>query len=112
MSKTMVSERRRHKRISLFSELECSYAGGMDKRPKRLLDISSGGMFIDCMLPPAIGTIVDIKFNLQGYDKPIHAKAQVMFRQEGVGMGVQFTEIDREVLASIEALIAHIEKTG
>ncbi|MBI1745217.1 MAG: PilZ domain-containing protein [Acidobacteria bacterium] len=109
---TLAAEKRRHKRLALLNEIMVMFSGRMDKRPTRLLDISSGGLFIDCMLPPPVGTIVDLKFNLQGYEQPIEAQGQVRFKQDGLGMGVQFTRIDPDVQAYIESLLAHIEKAG
>lgn len=112
MAQTMVAERRRHKRIALFSDVQCLYPGEISGRPKRLIDISVGGMFIDCILPPPMGTMVDLQFRLQGYNSPIDAKAQVVFVQDGIGMGVEFTQIDPDVRAFIEAMIAHIDTVG
>ena len=117
-----VAERRRDRRVALFNEVECSFNGCMDKRPKRILDISVGGMYVEWAYPPPVGTPVELKFRIQGYDRPVvvkgevgqapgvvRAAGEVRHTQEGIGMGVLFTNIDPDVHAHIRRMINQID---
>ncbi len=76
------------------------------------LDISEGGMFIYTQIPFPKGSLIDLSFTLAEGLVPLKKQARVKFVQEGVGVGVVFTNIsqaDRERLKRFidENLDAH-----
>jgi Tfp pilus assembly protein PilZ len=93
-------ERRKHKRVSIFQEM---YFG--DRSVRRMDDISEQGMFIATPDVYMIGSVLDLKFRLFNDDQPITVKAEVRYVQEGVGMGVHFTDLKAEDRERIKKFI-------
>lgn len=93
-------ERRKHKRVSIFQEM---YFG--DRSVRRMDDISEQGMFIATPDVFMIGSVLDLKFRLFNDDQPITVKAEVRYVQEGVGMGVHFTDLKTEDRERIKKFI-------
>ena len=93
-------ERRKYKRVSIFQEM---YFG--DRSVRRMDDISEQGMFIATPDIFMIGSILDLKFRLFNDDQPITVKAEVRYVQEGVGMGVHFTNLKTEDRERIKKFI-------
>ena len=93
-------ERRKYKRVSIFQEM---YFG--DRSVRRMDDISEQGMFIATPDIFMIGSILDLKFRLFNDDQPITVKAEVRYVQEGVGMGVHFTDLKGEDRERIKKFI-------
>lgn len=84
-------ERRKHKRVTIFQEILFGERGG-----RRMDDISEEGMFIATPEAFMKGSVLDLKFRLFNDEQPITVKAEVRYVQEGVGMGVQFTDLKPE----------------
>jgi len=93
-------ERRKHKRVSIFQEM---YFG--DRSVRRMDDISEQGMFIATSDVFMMGSVLDLKFQLFNDDQPITVKAEVRYVQEGVGMGVHFTNLKAEDRERIKKFI-------
>ena len=77
----------------------------------RAVDISEGGMFLLTGRSFPAGEAVFLEFTM--LQVPVTAKAVVQFNIEGVGMGVNFTDLadmDRELIA--EFVEKHIHETG
>ncbi|MCR4286618.1 MAG: response regulator [Deltaproteobacteria bacterium] len=58
------------------------------------LDMSEGGMFIYTHVPVPKGQLIELRFALKQGEPPVVLKAEVRFLQEGVGLGVIFTDAD------------------
>lgn len=58
------------------------------------LDMSEGGMFIYTHVPVPKGQLIELRFALKQGAPPVVLKAEVRFLQEGVGLGVIFTDAD------------------
>jgi Tfp pilus assembly protein PilZ len=93
-------ERRKHKRVSIFQEMLFG-----DRSVRRMDDISEQGMFIATPDVFMIGSVLDLKFRLFNDDQPITVKAEVRYVQEGVGMGVHFTNLKTEDRERIKKFI-------
>lgn len=100
------TERRRHKRVSLVQEIECS--GGPGSFGKRMTDISVGGMFVDGLTSFPSGSEIGMKFRLPGEDDPIEVRARVVYVQEKVGSGVQFLDLKQEDFRRIEEFVGRV----
>ena len=84
-------ERRKHKRVTIVQEM---FFG--DRGVRKMDDISEEGMFISTNEAFMKGSILDLKFRLFNDDQPITVKAEVRYIQDGVGMGVSFTDLKAE----------------
>ena len=93
-------ERRKHRRVTIFQEM---FFG--DRGERKMDDISEEGMFIATSEVFMKGSIIDLKFRLFNDDRPITVKAEVRYVQEGVGMGVHFTNLKTEDQERIKKFI-------
>jgi len=93
-------ERRKHKRVSIIQEI---FFGNRSLR--RMDDISEQGMYIATPEVFMKGSIIDLKFRLFNDDQPVTVKAEVRYVQEGVGMGVRFTNLKAEDRERIKKFI-------
>ncbi len=93
-------ERRRHKRVTILQEI---FFGGRASR--KMDDISEEGMFITSNEVFMVGSILDLKFRLFNDDQLITVKAEVRYSQEGVGMGVLFTNLKTKDRERIRAFV-------
>ena len=93
-------ERRKHKRVTIFQEM---FFG--DRGERKMDDISEQGMYIATSEVFMKGSIIDLKFRLFNDDQPIMVKAEVRYVQEGVGMGVHFTNLKEEDRERIKKFI-------
>ena len=59
------------------------------------LNISRGGLAIRTTSPLDVGTAVKVRFRLPTAKKDIEAEAHVAWTDRRVGMGLQFTKLDR-----------------
>jgi Tfp pilus assembly protein PilZ len=69
-------------------------------------DVGAGGMFIETSTFLDIGTQITLRFNLDDKGPIIVAQAAVSYHVSGLGMGVQFSEIDPEAQRRIEAYVS------
>jgi c-di-GMP-binding flagellar brake protein YcgR len=90
-------DRRLFARAPLATQLECDRCLSLAFSR----DVSLAGMFIETSAPLPVGSILQVRFNLNNKDKVVKATAQVTYDLEKIGMGVVFTEIeplDREAI--------------
>ena len=85
------SERRKYKRVTIIQEI---FFG--DRGVRKMDDISEEGMFIATSDVFMKGSLLDLKFRLFNDDQPITVKAEVRYVQDGVGMGMRFTNLKAE----------------
>ena len=112
-----MKELRAFPRLSLACEIEYSLIepgiiADQEKVVSKTRDISKGGICLITYLPLNKGDILDLRFRLQGYKKPIEAKGKVVWTQEfkigdqkGYDNGIEFVEIPEEHKSVIEEFI-------
>ena len=94
-------DRRRSGRIPHLVEIR--YASDSPVLSARVTDVSETGLFVDARSPLPDGARVTFSFFLTNspWDQPITGEGKVVWRQEGVGMGIDFitlTDVDRTKL--------------
>ena len=99
---SLMSEKRRHKRLPLTQEVECEVNGRAFKF--RSTDISAEGMFIETLGSFPSGTVITVKFRLPQCEDAITATAQVCYVQERIGFGIRFLDLPLEHVERILAL--------
>ena len=71
-------------------------------------NISKSGLFIATSNPLLVGDEIFMSFNMQGYDRPIKIKGEIVHASQQ-GIGVEFKEISLYVAQMIEALIERMK---
>lgn len=97
------ADKRKFRRVSLIHEIECEGDAGLFK--KRLADISEGGMFIDTLSAFSPGTLIRLRFRLANSDNPIRVSGKVVYVQDKIGTGVEFTDLSPQDRARIAEFI-------
>jgi uncharacterized protein (TIGR02266 family) len=70
------------------------------------LNVSSGGIAVRTTNPPAVDTTMKIRFRLPKGTHEIEADARVAWADRRVGMGIQFTRIEKSDKALVEAFVS------
>ena len=94
-------DRRRYPRVRLATQIESEE--GMSLGFSR--DVSTGGMFIETKEPLAVGTMVNLRFHLDGTTPIVVAEAEVVYQVAKLGMGVLFLNLSPEDRERIEAYV-------
>ena len=89
-------------RFSLYDHLQICYEGFTNEIPVRVPDLSTLGMFINTALTFPEGAILRISFILPRTNAQVHARSEVRYCLPGVGVGVEFINLDDEHVKSIE----------
>jgi hypothetical protein len=72
-------ERRRHKRFFVEGLLRFQPSGGVFSQDlSEVLNVSSGGVLIFTKAAPVVGSNVQVRFTIQGYNGEIQAKGRVL----------------------------------
>ena len=103
------TERRRTPRVGVELWVQEQCAAGMYYH--RVTNLSSEGFFVEKKIPFRVGQIVTMRLDLPGGGRPLQARSRVVDnyhdgRDNLLGAGFQFLELDRETRRSIEALVA------
>jgi hypothetical protein len=103
MSDNPPNEQRTSKRIPFYTEVQVAGVG-----MRRSLDLSIGGMYLETVATFPVGTLLDLRFKLQGSDQEdIHVQARVLYSHPGIGVGVAFVNLPHQesekILKWIEA---------
>ncbi len=90
---------RQYPRATYYSEAELE---GLDvsRVPCRLSELGAGGAFVEARTNLPVGARAAIRFQLG--DAAIVAQVEVRYAFEGIGMGLQFTQVsdaDRQAIA-------------
>jgi hypothetical protein len=96
----MAEERRQSGRTRYLVEVELD-----DLLKARISNLSADGAFIDCRTTPPPGTVVHLRFSVDGH--PVETAAEVRYSCPGIGMGVRFTSLspaERAELARVLGL--------
>ncbi len=86
-------ERRRAVRVTYVCDVEVLREDSQAIQ-QRLNDISTSGAFIDTTSPSPVGTVLQVRFPMNGV--LIEARAEVRFAMSQIGMGVRFIELSPE----------------
>jgi uncharacterized protein (TIGR02266 family) len=101
------SDRRSASRIPHLVEIR--YASDSPVLSARVTDVSEKGLFVDSRSPLAEGSPVTFSFSLNNSgDNPITGAGKVVWRQETVGMGIEFTDLSDENRAKIRQFIGKL----
>ena len=93
-------------RFSGFRDLTISYEGSHEEISVRVPDISVTGMFVTTGRYFPEGSVLKLSFKLARSNYPIEARGEVRYCLDGVGVGIQFTDLSDESKAAIEAELA------
>ena len=102
----MYEELRRHKRVSLRTELWIGQDGIFTRTDEALRDLSIGGAYVESRQVYPVGSVISIRFKIAASTNLISCSAIVRNAQIGDGFGVQFLDISRENVHLIERQVA------
>jgi hypothetical protein len=98
-----VNDDRRHSPRLLF----CNEVEVVGYGPRRSADLSAGGMFLETIAAFPRDTVLELKFKLGDSDSaPVVVQARVRYVANGIGVGVQFMDLDPNDRLRIERLMA------
>jgi uncharacterized protein (TIGR02266 family) len=102
-------DNRNFERRTLLSEIR--YVSNSPELHARIVDVSVGGLFVDTVNPLDLGAEVKFKLTLPGDDggREIEGEGKVTWRQETVGMGIQFTRMRRDDWEAIRLYVSSLE---
>ncbi len=69
------------------------------------LDLSEDGMYIYTRQQFIVGSIIEVTFSLEG--TKIDVSAKVVHSQPGIGIGVKFTELHKDIADKIKSYLSH-----
>jgi c-di-GMP-binding flagellar brake protein YcgR len=104
-------ERRRFERAPITAQVEyelTNSSSGPSRVRRNLANISLGGMFITTEEPIRAGTRMVVRFELPNRHRVI-AVSRVCYTRKGLGLGVEFLNLDDEDREEIEAYIAMLK---
>lgn len=94
-------DRRRNKRIPFVQDAIVEGVG-----PRRLSDLSVGGVYLESSVSFPVGTDIDLRFKLNDADpQDVQLKARVIYIHEGVGMGLLFINLSPEITEKIKKVV-------
>lgn len=112
----MTAHLRRHPRFVTAQEVEVELADRRDLQQLWTLDISKGGLFIQCEAPPANGTELEVRLSTP--DGTLALRARVVHVVDAVtartlgqtsGVGLQFIDLSKELRTKIERYVDGLE---
>ena len=98
-----IHDRRKFPRVPFIKEIRLDQLG-----IRKTIDLSNRGMYIECITPYPLGTILPISLELG--KETLCMEVRVAFTDPGIGMGVEFYKISSSIQLKIEALIQRILK--
>ena len=118
MGDTPFIEKRKFPRAPLIVEILSSELPENERRSKGLLcfysrNVSAGGIFLETAVPLKIGSIIYLRFELPGSDRPIITQAKVVRTSddpdEVPGMGIEFQHLGYYESKAIEEYVKSCE---
>ncbi len=100
-------ERRQYRRVVLVTQVRCEALGREELLVTR--NVSVGGLFINAKDPFPKDSEVSLTFRLKGETKSISCRGRIVSTTMGLGMGVQFFDLNEE---SRQALQKFIDETN
>jgi hypothetical protein len=105
----MSSERRRAPRYQFIADAEVTDVESGAKSKVKTGDLSIGGCFLRVLNPPAEGTEMRVTIFRAG--DAFTAVGRVVFVFPNTGMGIVFTEIESNALATLEEWLFELERS-
>jgi hypothetical protein len=105
----MSSERRRAPRYQFIADAEVTEVGSGAKFKVKTGDLSIGGCFLRMLNPPAEGAEVRVTIFRAG--EAFTALGRVVFVFPNTGMGIVFSAIESNPLATLEAWLSELERS-
>jgi uncharacterized protein (TIGR02266 family) len=101
------SDRRNASRIPHLVEIR--YSSDSPVLTARITDVSENGLFVEARSPLPEGSLVSFSFLLTNSpsDKPVTGEGKVVWRQEAVGMGIEFTDLSDENRAKLRLFVGN-----
>jgi hypothetical protein len=103
----MYSERRRAPRYQFIADAEVTEIGSGAKSKVKTGDLSIGGCFLRMLNPPAEGAEVRVTIFRAG--DAFTALGRVVFVFPNTGMGIVFSDIECNPLATLERWLSELE---
>lgn len=97
---------RRYPRIGLPRGMSVAWQAGGERIVSRVGTLGLGGIFIHTRMPPAVGEVVKLVFDVPGGE--VRARAVVRSSTAGRGMGVEFTAMQPEARARLTQLLRRL----
>src|ERR1051325_3877828 len=111
MKSSNPAERRRYERAEGIAQVEyelTNSSSGPSRVRRNMANISLGGMFITTEEPIRVGTRMVVRFELPNHHRVI-AVSRVCYARKGLGLGVEFLNLDEEDREEIEVYIATLK---
>jgi uncharacterized protein (TIGR02266 family) len=96
-------EKREHRRARLVTQVRCESLG----REEMLLtrDVSVGGVFVSSKDPFPTGSDIALALQLAAGGKSLSAHGKVVYSLKGLGMGIQFLDLDDENRVTLQKFV-------
>jgi len=104
------ADRRSHPRYAFVAAVEVVAAERGARIKTRVRDLSQQGCYVDTESPFDLGTSADVRIT-KG-TKSFEARARVVYRQPGRGMGLMFTAMEPGQLGTLTTWIAESRETS
>lgn len=114
MKKTTSADRRRFERAAITAQVEyelTNSSSGPSRVRRNLANISLGGIFITTEEAIKQGTRMVVRFELPNKHRVI-AVTRVRYARKGIGLGVEFLNLDDEDREEIKELIAALKQSA
>jgi len=69
------------------------------------LNVSPGGLAIRTASPVEVGTVMRVRFRLAATRGDIEAEAHVVWAEQGIGMGVEFSTLDKDARTALGSFV-------
>jgi PilZ domain len=89
-------------RVNTVSGIVLNYEGNSELTIVRSPDVSTRGMFINTTRSFPEGAILNVRFRLALTDASVHARGEVRYCLPGVGIGLEFVNLEPVTLKLLE----------
>lgn len=100
-----IAERRKGRRVPVIREVSVELDSPRITLRGKIFDLGARGAFINVVAGLPTGSLIEIAFDLPTKEK-VKTTASIRYVLPGLGMGVEFVEIDEEESRSIELFIS------
>lgn len=96
-------DKRQHRRAKLVTQVKCEAMNSDDLLVTR--DVSIGGLFINTKTPLPRDSMVGLSFSLSAGHPAIACNGKVVFSQQDLGMGIEFSDLNAESRQSLQKFV-------
>jgi hypothetical protein len=101
-----MTEQRRHPRLGYGKEVWIGQDGIFSRTSERVTNISVSGVFIETAQGFSKGTVLSVRFKIEGATDFISCAVIVRNSRPGAGLGVEFLDLSPEARIPLEAFLA------